>query len=151
MNIQVNTILDYEAALDIAKRNSHFFNSHGLKLMEKDFKVGFLFGAYDNKNLLGFVCFKELNSQATELAWMAVEPEYKNKGFGTILVNEGLKLLPNKYLVCEVKTLSEIDPDKEYAKTRNFYKKLGFIPLETIDPYPAWGVDNPCQIFVKIL
>ena len=145
-------LIYFEATLDKNEKVLNYLKSRGLKEETiKDFKVGFLFGAYDNKNLLGFVCFKELNSQATELAWMAVEPEYKNKGFGTILVNEGLKLLPNKYLVCEVKTLSEIDPDKEYAKTRNFYKKLGFIPLETIDPYPAWGVDNPCQIFVKIL
>ena len=50
-----------------------------------------------------------------------------------------------------MKILSEIDPDSQFAKTRNFYKKLGFIPLETISPYPGWGKENPCQIFVKVL
>lgn len=41
--------------------------------------------------------------------------------------------------------------DPGYAKTRNFYKKLGFTSLEIIHPYPGWGDDNPCQIFVKFL
>lgn len=87
MNIQINKILDHENALGIARKNTHFFNSNGLKMMEEDFKTGFLFGAYDKQNMVGFIC----------------------------------------------------------------YKKLGFIPLETISPYKDWGKDNPCQIFVKIL
>jgi ribosomal protein S18 acetylase RimI-like enzyme len=151
MDIQIIKASDYKAALDIARKNSHFFNSSGLKTMKEDFKIGFLFGAYDRQELVGFICFKELNEKAVELAWMAVEPEYKGKGVGTSLVNEGLKLLSKKYYICEMKTLSEIDPDPEYAKTRIFYQKLGFIPLETINPYPGWGKGNPCQIFVKIL
>jgi len=151
MNIQINKTSDYKSTLDIARKNSHFFNFNGLKTMEEDFKTGILFGAFDNQEIAGFICFKELNNQAVELAWMAVDPEYQNKGIGTRLVNECLKLLPKKYLICEVKTLSETDPDSEYARTRKFYKKLRFIPLETISPYKDWGNDNPCQIFVKIL
>ena len=151
MNININKISDYRSALDIARRNPHFFNSNGLKTMEEDFKSGILFGAFDDQKIIGFICFKELNNQAVELAWIAVDPGYQGEGIGTRLVNECLKLLPKKYLVCEVKTLSEIDPDPEYAKTREFYKKLGFIPLETISPYKDWGTENPCQIFVKIL
>ncbi len=151
MNIQINKTPDYKVALDIARKNDHFFNSNGLKTMEEDFKTGLLYGAYDNQNMVGFICFKELNNQVIELAWLAIEPEYQGKGVGTVLVNEGLKLLPNKYSICETKTLSEVDPDPEYAKTRSFYKKLEFIPLETVNPYKDWGKDNPCQIFVKIL
>lgn len=151
MNIQINKTSDYKSALDIAKRNTHFFNSNGLKTMGEDFKIGLLYGAYDNQNMVGFICFKELNDQAVELAWMAVEPVYQNQEIGTSLVKEGLELLPKRYHVCEMKTLSEVDPDPEYVKTRSFYKKLGFIPLETINPYKDWGKDNPCQIFVKIL
>ena len=119
--------------------------------MEEDFKTGFLFGAYDAQKMIGFISFKELNDLAVELTWLAIEPKYQNKGAGTSLVIEGLKLLPQKYALCETKTLSEINPDPQYARTRSFYKKLGFIALETIDPYPGWGKDNPCQIFVKIL
>lgn len=151
MDIQINKTSNYKAALDIAKKNSHFFNSGGLKTMGQDFKTGDLFGAFDKQRMIGFISFKELNDKAVELSWMAVEPEYQRTGVGTSLVNEGLKLLSKKYIICETKTLSEIDPDTEYARTRKFYKKLGFIPLETISPYKDWGKDNPCQIFVKIL
>ena len=119
--------------------------------MKKDLKATTLIGAYFKDKMVGFVAFKELNRQVVELAWMAIEPKYQNQGVGTVLVKKGVNLLPNKYLICEMKTLSEIDSDPKYAKTRNFYKKLGFIPLETINPYPGWGKDNPCQIFVKVL
>jgi ribosomal protein S18 acetylase RimI-like enzyme len=151
MNIQIKKSADTLSALNIARKNSHYFNSHGLKMMKKDFTTGLLIGAYDKNKMVGFVAFKELNDKAVELMWMAVEPEYQNHEIGTSLIREGLQLLPKKYNICEMKTLSEIDPDPEYARTRNFYKKLEFIPLETISPYSDWGKDNPCQIFIKIL
>ncbi len=151
MNIQIKRSTDIFAALDIARKNPHYFNPEGLKKMEKDFKTGVLIGAYNESKIVGFVSFKVLNNQAVDLTWIAVEPEYQNKGIGTSLVNKGLELLPNKFSICQMKTLSEIDPDPEYARTRNFYKKLEFIPLETISPYSDWGKDNPCQIFIKIL
>lgn len=151
MKIQINKSTNIEAALNIASENQHFFNSHGLEMMEKDFMSGLLIYARSENKALGFISFKEINDQVVELAWMAVVPKYQNQGIGTILIKEGLKLLSKSYLLCVVKTLSEIDPDKEFAKTRNFYKKCGFIPLETINPYPAWGEDNPCQFFVKII
>jgi ribosomal protein S18 acetylase RimI-like enzyme len=151
MTVKIKKSEDVIAALDIARKNSHFFNSDGLKTMEKDFKKGLLIGAFDENKMVGFVAFKELNDEAIDLAWIAVEPEAQGESIGTSLVEEGLNLLPKKYILCETKTLSEIDPDPQYVRTRNFYKKLGFIPLETINPYPGWGNDNPCQIFVKIL
>ena len=50
------------------------------------------------------------------------------------------------YRVCYVKTLAETHKDKGYARTRNFYKALGFNTLEIIYPYPGWDGFNPCQI-----
>ena len=151
MDIQIRRSTNPEVALNIARKNSHFFNSRGLKTMEKDLETNILIGAYSENKMLGFISFKELNDQVVELMWIAVQPEYHDRGVGTKLVEKGLSLLPKKYVLCETKTLSEIDPDPQYTRTRNFYKKLGFIPLETINPYPGWGKDNPCQIFVKIL
>lgn len=151
MTVQIKKSEDAVAALNIARENSHFFNSDGLKTMEEDLKKGLLVGAFVENKMVGFISFKELNDKTIELVWIAVEPESQGESIGTSLIEEGLKLLPKKYILCETKTLSEIDPDPEYAKTRSFYKKLGFIPLETINPYPGWGKDNPCQIFVKIL
>lgn len=151
MDILVKKSVDVLSALNIARENSHYFNSAGLEMMKKDLKVATLIGAFSKNKMVGFVAFKELNDQAVELAWMAIEPRYHNQSIGTFLIEEGIKQLPKKYVICETKTLSETDPDPQYSRTRNFYKKLGFIPLETINPYPGWGKNNPCQIFVKIL
>ena len=68
-------------------------------MMEKDFKIGVLIGAYDKNKMVGFVAFKELNDKAVELMWMAVEPEYQNHEIGTSLIREGLLLLPKKYYI----------------------------------------------------
>ncbi len=48
----------------------------------------------------------------------------------------------------EVKTLGASHPDRNYARTRHFYAKWGFIPLEETD---LWGSENPCLILVKPL
>ena len=98
-----------------------------------------------------FAIYKELNPEAIETTWLGVLPDFHNQKVGSLLMEKSLKEMAKRYKVCEVKTLSEINPDPGYARTRNFYKKLGFIPLETIHPYPDWGDGSPCQIFVKWL
>jgi len=37
----------------------------------------------------------------------------------------------------------------EYARTRAFYRALGFLPLE--ERTDIWGPENPCLISVKAL
>lgn len=101
--------------------------------------------------MIGFVTYKENSKDVIEITWLAVMPKYRNKGIGSKLVLESLKLLNGAYKICEVKTLAQTHKDKGYEKTRNFYKKLGFVSLEKIHPYPGWDKDNPCQIFVKSL
>jgi predicted lactoylglutathione lyase len=46
-----------------------------------------------------------------------------------------------------VKTLSDKDPDENYAKTRAFYKKIGFKKLITLTE--MWDENNPCLIMIK--
>ena len=46
-----------------------------------------------------------------------------------------------------VKTLSERHPDKNYAKTRDFYEKCGF---RVFEEFPElWGEANPCLYMIK--
>jgi hypothetical protein len=74
MDILVRKSTDISSALDIGRKNTHYFNSAGLELMKKDLKVATLIGAYSENKMVGFVAFKELNDRAVELAWMAIEP-----------------------------------------------------------------------------
>lgn len=150
-NIIIKKSTDQEKAFRIAKSLPDYFNEHGLEEIQKAVKDEILFGAYIDDNMIGFVTYKELNLQAIELTWMGILKEYQGQGIGTRLVNESLKEIDSNFQVCEVKTLAETQPDPGYEKTRNFYKKLGFIPIEIISPYPGWGEENPCQILVKYL
>lgn len=141
---------DAESAFQIAKMLPDFFNEGGLKQIEKDTKNHLLYGAYFEGEMMGFVTYKEINSDTVEMSWLGILPDKQGKGIGTDLVRRSLEDLSLKYKVCEVKTLSDTDPYEPYKRTRAFYKSIGFIPIETIKSYPDWG-DNPCQIFVKFI
>lgn len=136
-------------AFEIAKSLTAYFNAEGLENIKKDTAKDILFGAYLKGEMAGFVVYRELNSEAIELIWIAVKKEYQKQGIGGKLVQVSLKQIDKKYKLCEVKALSETNRDKGYELTRSFYKQLGFIPLETINPYPGWK--DPCQIFIKCL
>jgi ribosomal protein S18 acetylase RimI-like enzyme len=150
MDIQIRKTEDSFSAYEIAKQLPDFFDARGLEQIKTDTQSHELFGAFDENKMLGFVVYKEINPETIEMAWIGVSPDAQTKGVGTKLVEESLGKFSSKYKVCEVKTLSEIDSYGPYKKTREFYKKLNFIPIETISPYPGWG-DNPCQIFVRFL
>lgn len=56
-------------------------------------------------------------------------------------VRRGVRLL-------QVKTLGASHPDAGYARTRHFYERWGFLPLEET---ALWGEGTPCLIMVKPL
>lgn len=151
MNIVIDRLKDATQAYEIAVSLPDYFNDIGLAKMQHDLKAHSAFGAYDDGKLVGFVAYEELSPETIELSWLAVSPDVQGQGIGTQLVTDSLNQLGGDYKVCQVKTLSEIDPDPGYALTRKFYRNLGFIGLETIHPYPGWGEDDPCQIFVKFI
>lgn len=150
MEIEIKETNDFESAYEVAKSSKNYFVS-SLSKIRKELKNHKLFAAFFDGKIVGFVTYKEINKDAVEMSWIAVSPKYRNKGVGTKLASVTLDKLEKIYKVCEVKTLAETRKDKGYEKTRNFYKKLGFVSLEIIDPYPGWGEGNPCQIFVKFL
>jgi len=151
MDIGVKKTDQKQQAYEIAKTLTNSFDENGLKNMREDLNNHTLFGAYMEGKMVGFVTYKELNPDTIEISWLAVLHDYQGKGIGSRLVLESLKQVGKSHKACEVKALSEIHPDEGYRRTREFYKKLGFIALETIDPYPGWSKGSPCQIFVKFL
>lgn len=84
-----------------------------------------------------------------EVQLTVVDRAMHGTGVGTVMIealeadarNRGVRLL-------EVKTLGASHPDAGYARTRHFYQKMGFLPLEETD---LWGDDTPCLIMVKPL
>jgi GNAT superfamily N-acetyltransferase len=88
--------------------------------------------------------------EAAEIHLMAVLPQWHGRGVGRALVRaaedwlrgEGVRFL-------QVKTVSEGSADPHYARTREFYRKAGFTPLEE---FPLlWDPRNPALQLVKAL
>ena len=84
-----------------------------------------------------------------EVHLIVVERAAHGSGIGTAMlraieddaVRRGVRLL-------QVKTLGASHPDPGYARTRHFYERWGFLPLEETS---LWGEGTPCLIMVKPL
>ncbi|MCW4464293.1 GNAT family N-acetyltransferase [Glutamicibacter sp. MNS18] len=88
-------------------------------------------------------------AHVAEIHLTVVERDFHGTGVGTAMLSaiemdsrqRGVRLL-------EVKTLGPSHPDAGYARTRHFYERQGFLPLEETD---LWGEHTPCLIMVKPL
>jgi GNAT superfamily N-acetyltransferase len=86
---------------------------------------------------------------SAEIYLMAVEPALHRQGAGRALVR-ALEddLIAGGVELVQVKTLGPSHPDAGYDRTRQFYARMGFRPLEEI--HGLWP-GNPCLIMLKIL
>lgn len=100
-------------------------------------------------DVVGIMLVTRHSMQSAEIHLMAVAAEHHRRGIGRALVSalesdlrrEGVRLL-------EVKTLGPSMKDPSYERTRAFYARVGFLPLEEI--HGLWP-GNPCLILVKPL
>jgi len=116
----------------------------------KDIEVMPTFLAVADDVVLGFLTVNRHNDYAAEIHVIAVLSELHDSGVGSKLLREAetwLLSLGVEYL--QVKTLGPSKPNKEYARTREFYFAKGFRPLEELKE--LWGGSNPCLILVKRL
>lgn len=100
--------------------------------------------------VIGFISIKENSLFVSELYVLGILKKYHRQGIGTKAIKFIAQLLKKrkiKYL--EVKTLDKSKKSKEYEKTRLFYVKLGFIPLDILEN--EWGTNNPALIMIKKL
>ena len=86
---------------------------------------------------------------SADIHFMVVDRAWHGRGVGSAMLRavasasraDGVRLL-------QVKTLGPSHSDAGYARTRHFYEKCGFLPLEETD---LWGEDNPCLFMVMPL
>ncbi len=97
---------------------------------------------------MGFLTIKQHYPKSAEVLVMGIRAEAHRQGLGRALMQAAEGWLRDQgveYL--QVKTLGEARPDENYAKTRAFYRSMGFTPLEE---FPLlWDADNPCLLLVK--
>ena len=106
--------------------------------------------AYDGEQPIGFVALKEHNAYTSEVYVMGILESYHRQGIGRALIQRcevACAETGHKFLT--VKTLDEAHPDPGYAKTRQFYLAMGFLPLEVFPLH--WDESNPCLFLAKAL
>ena len=104
--------------------------------------------AFKNENCIGFISGKIHYYRTGDIYVCGIDPKYHRKGIGTLLYKEAEEyFIKNNCKYVIVKTLSEIDSDENYEKTRKFYKKVGFEELITLTE--MWDKNNPCLIMIK--
>lgn len=92
---------------------------------------------------IGFVAIKVHNTYTAEVCVMGILSEYHRMGIGCKLIDTCVtycKEHGHRFLT--VKTLADLSPDPDYAKTRAFYLAQGFCPLEVFPQ--IWDEANPC-------
>ena len=98
--------------------------------------------------VVGFITINKHFPDSAEIHCMGILPQYHRKGIGKLLIKELQNHLKDAGVkILQVKTVSKERECSAYAKTRAFYRSVGFTPLEV---FPTlWDKENPCLILVK--
>lgn len=100
--------------------------------------------------VVGVCLLKHHNPLASEIELIAVPERLHRAGIGRRIVEHVERGLRERGVrMLEVKTFGPSGQSAEYERTRHFYERMGFIPLE--ENLDIWGADNPCLILVKPL
>ena len=108
------------------------------------------FAAYDFDEPIGFAALKIHNEYTADIYNLGVLEEYHRQGIGRLLIEAAEQFcVRGGYLYLTVKTLDSSAEYEPYERTRAFYKKMGFIPLEVFTTF--WNEENPCLFLAKYL
>jgi ribosomal protein S18 acetylase RimI-like enzyme len=106
--------------------------------------------AFDDDAPVGFVALKIHNLYTADIFNLGVLESYHRQGIGRRLIEAAERYcLDNGYLYLTVKTLDSSAEYEPYKRTRAFYQKMGFIPLEVFKTF--WNEENPCLFMAKWL
>jgi len=108
------------------------------------------FSAWVDDLPVAFASLRPHFDETAELSCIAVERAHHGGGLGSRIVEaaehwwraRGGRLL-------QVKTIGPSHPDPNYALTRRFYARHGFVPVEEFAT--LWSARHPCLLLVKAI
>jgi len=123
---------DYDAVVYIAQGLPEWFTKTGVEHMKIDFYFQKGIVAEIEGRILGFL-FYFSEEGILNISWMGVAKEYQRKGIGRQMVLR-FEELAKRGGVHEIRvaTLGDSVEYEPYARTRAFYRALGFSDLESI-------------------
>lgn len=108
------------------------------------------YAAFDRNKVIGFVALKVQNEYTVDMYNLGVLEEYHRQGVGhTLLMAVENYCKENNYKFITVKTLDSAAQYEPYERTRAFYLKNGFYPLEVFPLF--WNEENPCLFLAKYI
>ena len=108
------------------------------------------FAAVEGPEIRGFISPRQHFPHAWEVHCIAVHADARNRGHGKALLAHAEGWLSKQEVsLLQVKTVAATSSSKEYAQTREFYRHVGFQPLEVFPE--LWSAQNPCLQLVKFL
>ena len=116
-----------------------------------DIHKGYPFvAAYDDDIPVGFAALKIHNAYTADIYNIGVLECYHRRGIGRRLIEaaEGY-CREHGHIYLTVKTLDASAVYEPYDRTRAFYMKMGFRPLEVLTTF--WDEENPCLFMAKYL
>jgi ribosomal protein S18 acetylase RimI-like enzyme len=100
--------------------------------------------------VVGFVTHRLHYPEAAEVTWLAVARSTQREGHGRALVDSlARELAAEGVRHLTVRTLSDRSNDGHYARTRGFYRAIGFVPL--LDLPELWDAENPAMVLLRDL
>ena len=108
------------------------------------------FALSDGPHLVGFLTLREHFPDAWDIHCIAVRADARGHGHGSRLLAHAEGWLKERGVrFLQVKTVAATSSSKEYAETREFYRRRGFTPIEV---FPTlWDPHNPALQSIKVL
>ncbi|MEZ6191151.1 MAG: GNAT family N-acetyltransferase [Phycisphaerales bacterium] len=127
----------YAEALAITSDLREWFTPTGLANLAKDLKFQVGVAAMRGERLVGFLCYYS-EQGVGHIGWLAVNPGLHRQGIGRALVQHVIERLQHAGISeVRVETLGDAVAYEPYARTRAFYRALGFVDYQRITQ------DNP--------
>lgn len=137
------------ACMEIGRGLPAWFGiEEGLAAMATAVRTGPGWIAVEDGQPVGFVTVVQHFPTAWEIGWMAVAAGRHRRGIGRALVAAVIRAAHAQVVgFVQVKTLADTHPSPEYAGTRAFYRRMGFVPLEVFPD--LWDPANPALLMVR--
>lgn len=100
--------------------------------------------------VVGFLSLERHFPESWEVNCIGVDAAWRQRGIGRLLHERAEAWLETQgAATLQVKTLAESHPSPEYAETRAFYERVGYLPLEV---FPTlWAPHLPVLQLVKLI
>lgn len=143
---------ELQAAISVARSLPEYFNEAGYAIMARDFTEHAVYIAGEDAQVVGFISIYRRNDAVAEISWLGVSAPRHRAGIGSLLLQHACAVLRQQgYRLLIVKTLAKYVDYAPYVRTHRFYAKHDFHSIDVVAPYPGWGEENPCEIYVKVL